>query len=101
MSELLLKTPIERMSVLEVEITLGLKILEIFEKYDVILSKEGNKMDTKDGRLFYKDELIAYCGSDRKLLAILSNDGCDSIKDRHEELIGIISSISQRYQSRT
>jgi hypothetical protein len=93
MSELLFKTPIEDMSKLEVEINLGLKLLEIFEKYNIILSKEGKAYKTHDGRLFYKDRLIAYTGSDRTLLSILCDEGCNRIHERHNELMQLISSL--------
>ena len=93
MSELLLKTPIEQMSKLEVEITLGLKLLDIFDKYGVILSKEGEKWKTYDGRLFHNGKMIAYTGSDRTLLSILMNEGCQTIHDRHLELMSLISSL--------
>jgi len=93
MSELLLKTKIEDMSTLEVEINLGLKLLDIFDKYNVILSKEGNKYKNQDGRLFHNGRMIAYTGSDRTLLAILCNEGCMRIEERHNELMQLISSL--------
>jgi len=93
MSELLFKTPIEDMSKLEVSISLDLKLLDIFDKYNVILSKEGDKYKTQDGRLFYKGRMIAYTGSDRTLLSILMDEGCERIHERHNELMSLISSL--------